>query len=94
MLFVPPRLFDFKKPSITAEISGSGTDYAVTLYSDVYARAVEVYIDGEEDVILEDNFVDITSDVAVRLKLSTLRPTAIETLKRELRVRSFYDVGR
>lgn len=94
MLFVPPRLFEFKKPSITAEISGSGTDYAVTLYSDVYARAVEVYIDGEEDVILEDNFVDITSDVAVRLRLTTLRPTAIETLKRELRVRSFYDVGR
>lgn len=93
-LFVPPREFIFKKPSIIADISGSGSEYAVTLYSDVYARAVEVYIDGEEDAVLEDNFIDITSDVAVRLKLTTLRPTAIETLKRELRVRSMYDVGR
>ena len=94
LLFAPPSRFKFKKPSITAEISGSASEYTVTLYSDVFAKGVEIWIDGDEDAVLEDNFIDITSDVPVRLRLTTARPTAIESLKRELRVRSLYDVGR
>lgn len=92
--FVSPSRFILKKPSIIADVSGTGCEYTLTLYSDVYAEAVEVWFDGDEDVVLEDNFFDITSPVPVRIRMTTERPTAVETLKRELRIRSMYDVGR
>ena len=94
LLLVPPARFEFKKPTLTADITGAGCEYTVTVYSDVYARAVEIWLEGDEDAILEDNFFDITSDVPIRLRLTTARPTAVESLKRELRLRSMYDVGR
>ena len=94
LLFLPEARFDLAKPEITADITGAGSEYTVTLYSDTYARAVEVWFDGEEDAVLEDNFFDITSSMPVRIRLTTSRPTAVESLKRELRVRSMYDVGR
>ena len=94
LLFAPTSAFLFKKPSATVEVSGSGCEYTVTVYADVYMRAVEIYLAGDEDAILDDNFFDITSDVPVRVKLITSRPTALETVKRHLRIRSMYDVGR
>ena len=94
LLFTPTLAFSFKKPSCTVEVSGSGCEYTVTVYSDVYMRAVELWLDGDEDAVLEDNFFDITSDVPMRVKLITARPTALETVKRHMRLRSMYDVGR
>ena len=93
-MLVPMREFRLSNPNIRAEISGASCEYTVTLTADAYARAVEVYFEGDEDVVLENNFFDITSTVPVRIKAFTQRPTALETLRRELRVRSMYDVGR
>ncbi len=93
-MFVPVREFELSDPNIRAEISGASSEYTVTLTADAYARAVEVYFEGDEDVVLDNNFFDITSTVPVRVKVFTQRPTALETLRRELRVRSMYDVGR
>ncbi len=92
-LFVPSRHFILKKPTFSPEISGTGTEYTLTLLSDVYARAVEISFDGE-DVTLEDNYFDITSGIPVRLKVTSLRPTAVETLRHRMRIRSLYDIGR
>ncbi len=92
-LFVPPREFSFKKPNITAEITGTGSEYTITLTSDVFARAVAIDF-GDEDVTLDDNYFDITSRTPVRIGIHAYRPTALAALKRQLTIRSLYDVGR
>lgn len=92
-LFTSARNFELKRPDFTWEIIGTGKDYTLTIASSVYARAVDIYFDGEETV-LEDNYFDITSSAPIRLKVTSLRPTAVESLRHKLRIRSLYDIGR
>ncbi len=92
-LFVKPREFKLKKPSFTVELSGTGSEYTLTLISDVYARAVAIDF-GDEDVTLDDNYFDVTSTAPVRIGIHAYRPTALASLRRQLNVRSLYDIGR
>lgn len=93
LLFVPERAFSLLDPSIRYELSGTGNDYIITLYAENYARGVQISVVGDEDVTLGDNHFDITSKVPVRIPLHTERPTAHETLIRELAVSSLYDAA-
>jgi hypothetical protein len=54
---------------------------------------VEVSFDGEE-AYLDKNYFDITGKAPVRLRLKTPRMTSIEKLKRVMRIRSVYDLGK
>lgn len=92
-LFVSARDFSFKKPNISVEINGQGSEYTLTLISDVYARAVAIDF-GDEDVILDDNYFDVTSVAPVRIGIHAYRPTALASLQRQLNIRSLYDIGR
>lgn len=92
-LFVPPREFKFKKPTMKVDITGTGSEYTLTIISDVYARAVAIDF-GDEDVTLDDNYFDITSGAPVRIGIHSYRPTALAALQRQLSVRSLYDIGR
>ena len=94
MLFVSPRRFKLVDPKINVEIVGANNDFTVTVSASAYARAVELLFDPEIDFVLSDNCFDITSDVPVRLKLHTERYTAVEVLKRTLKVYSLYNIGR
>ena len=94
MLFVSPRTFKFVDPKVDVEIIGANNDFTVTVSASAYARAVELSFDPEVDFTLSDNCFDITSDVPMRLKLHTERHTAVEVLKRSLRVHSLYHIGR
>lgn len=93
VLLVKPKHFDFKKPNITCEISGAGTSYTATLKTDAYARSVE--LDFETlDAVFEDNYFDLTSTAPLRVHFTTNEVTNVEALRRELKIRSVYNIGR
>lgn len=93
LLFAPERAFSLLDPAIKFELTGTGNDYTITLHAENYARGVQISVVGEEDVTLGDNHFDITSAIPVRIPLHTERPTAHETLIRELAVSSLYDAA-
>ncbi len=93
LLFTSPKYFKLVKPNIRAEISGGGTHFILTLSSDVFVKGVEIGF-GDTAVKTDDNYFDITDRSPVRVDLETEHATAIEVLRRELTVRSAYDIGR
>lgn len=93
-LFVTPRMFDFADPKLDFELAGANTDFTLTIKASAYAAAVTAQFDGDDEVVLDDNCIDIVSDVPVRIKLKTSRPTALESLKRDIRIYSLYGIGR
>lgn len=92
-IFVEPKSFDFIKPSISSEISGSGTDFYLTLTSDVYAASVELDF-SELDAVFDDNYFDLLGGVPCRVHFRTREVTNLDALARQLRIRSVYDIGR
>ena len=92
-ILVKPKAFKFYDPAIKCEISGAGTNYTATLTAGAYARSVELDFDTV-DAVFEDNYFDITSPAPVRVRFTTSTVTNAETLRRELRIRSVYDVGK
>ena len=91
-LLVKPKAFKFIDPEIKCELSGAGTNYTATLTAKAYARSVE--LDFETiDAVFEDNYFDITSDGPVRIHFTTSGVTNLDALRRELRIRTVYDVG-
>ena len=92
-LFTKTKRFAFIKPNYSVEITGNGTDYVATVSADCFVKGVEVSFDGES-VFLDKNYFDITSGAPVRIRLTTPRITTIEKLKRVIKIRSVYDLGR
>ena len=93
ILFVPPKSFDFLPPKIDREIDGNLRDYTITLTSDVYAHGVELDF-TEVDAIFEDNYFDLTSGSAHRIHFTTREVTTPEALRRQIRIKTVYDIGR
>ena len=91
--FAQPKSFDFIKPTFTSEISGSGTDFYLTLTSDVYAASVELDF-SELDAVFDDNYFDLPGGVPCRVHFRTRDVTNLDALTRQLRIRSVYDIGR
>lgn len=92
-LFVSERELKLSAPGIKYDLTGACNDFTLTLTSSAYARAVEItFLD--EDVILSDNYFDLTPTAPVRLSLTSSRPTAIESLWNKIKIRSLFDVGR
>ncbi|MBR2930849.1 MAG: hypothetical protein IKC32_06435 [Clostridia bacterium] len=94
VLFVKDSEFKYKEADVEAEIVGAGCDYVITVRAGVFTRSLAISFTGDTDATFENNYFDIVSEVPVRLKLRTQRPTATETLKRELLLISMNDVGR
>ena len=92
-LLVKPKAFNFIDPKIKCDITGSGTKFTATLTAGAYARSVELDFETV-DAVFEDNYFDITSTAPVRVHFTTTAVTNAETLRRELKIRSVYDVGR
>lgn len=92
-LFTSLKRYAFNKPTFTTQINGNGTDYLVEVSADCFAKGVEVTFEGV-DVSLEKNYFDITGRAPVRIRLRASRMTTIEKLKRVMRIRSVYDLGR
>ena len=92
LLFVPEKHFIFKKPRLKAVISGQDRRFSLTLSSDVFVKDMEISFDGV-DVVLEDNYFDLTSEAPVKINFTV--SGGMETtyhLKDLLEVRSVVDL--
>lgn len=89
LLFAEPKHYHWKKPNIAVNIKKNGeyTEFHVT--SDCFAKSVEIDF-KEYDLILSDNYFDITDSVAVVISAKTDVP--IDKLEKSLQIRSVYDI--
>jgi len=92
-LFTKIKRFNFPKPEYAVEITGNGMEYIATVGADCFVKGVEVSFDGAK-VSLDRNYFDITGRAPVRIHLTTPRMTTVEKLKRVMKIRSVYDLGR
>ena len=92
-LFCPIKRFELPKPVYTVNIVGNGTEYTVSVSSDCFAKGVELSF-PEIEASLSDNYFDIVTKAPVRVNLRTARPITVEKLKRIMKIRSIYDLGR
>ena len=92
-LFTKTKRFNFVTPNYVTDISGNGTEFIATVGADVFVKGVEVYFKGAE-ASLSKNYFDITGRAPVRIHIETPRMTTIEKLKRTMKIRSAFDLGR
>lgn len=77
-IFTNPKYFNFCDPQLKAEINGN----EITITADSYAQYVEIY--GDDDMILSDNFFDMS----VGKKTVTL----LEGTAKNIKLRSVYNI--
>ena len=63
-LFVKPKYFDFKTPEYRISVAEKADVFCIHADADTYVSYAELSLD-EYDVVLEDNFFDITSEEGV-----------------------------
>lgn len=63
-LFVKPKYFDFKTPEYRISVTEKADGFCIHADADTYVSYAELSLDGY-DVVLEDNFFDITSEEGV-----------------------------
>lgn len=63
-LFVKPKYFDFKTPEYRISVTEKADVFCIHADADTYVSYAELSLDGY-DVVLEDNFFDITSEEGV-----------------------------
>ena len=92
-LFVKPKYFDFKTPEYRISVTEKEDVFCIHADADTYVSYAELSLD-EYDVVLEDNFFDITSaegvDITVDKKEFPNRVTA-EEVEAALHIRSVAD---
>ena len=66
LLFLKPKHFEWKKPNILTDVRQDQDEMRIMLASDVFAKGVCVRFKNT-DVVLSDNFVDLTDDQPVWL---------------------------
>ena len=92
LLFLPEKHFDFKKPKIKVVISGEDRRFSITLSSDVFVKDIEIGFDGI-DVVLDNNYIDITSDAPIKIGFTVLGSSETAyRLKDALQLFSVYDL--
>ena len=90
LLFTLPKYFEWKKPNVVADIQDIEDGVEITLTANCFARYVEVDFE-DADVVLSDNYVDITSGEPVKLVAKT-KYNAKE-LTKQLKLQSVYDIA-
>ena len=92
-LFVKPKYFDFKTPEYRVSVTEKADGFCIHAEADTYVSYAELSLD-EYDVVLEDNFFDITSedgvDITVDKKEFPNQVTA-EEVAAALHIRSVAD---
>lgn len=90
LLFTEPKYFKFGNPNVQAEITDTEDGVTITLTAEQFARYVEVDFE-DVDVVLSDNYVDITNNASVTLVAKTL--CTAEELRQQLKIQSVYDIA-
>ena len=92
LLFVPEKHFNFKKPFISAKITGQDRRFSLALSGVNFVKDLEIGFDGV-DVVLSENYIDLTSEAPVKIDFQVTG--AIETathLHDVLEIRSVWDL--
>ncbi|MBQ8164114.1 MAG: glycoside hydrolase family 2 protein [Clostridia bacterium] len=90
-LYVPPKFFEWKKPSFTVDIQGCENGAVIEISSDVFAKGV--YIDFENcDPILSSNFFDLADGEKHTVSVKT--DMSADELSASLKIVCVYDIGR
>lgn len=93
LLFVKPKQFNFLDPLVKTQISGIGRNLTMTLRADAFAKDVEISFEGH-DVILSDNYFDITSSAPIKLSFTVLGDFISQfELEESLRIRCVNTIG-
>ena len=93
LLFTTPKEFVFLEPEFDVDITGSGTSFTLSISADVFVQGLEMSF-RDIDASFDDNYIDITDSSPIRIEFTTDKATAAPLLKRQLVLRSSYDIGR
>lgn len=90
-LFVPPKFFEWKKPSFEVDIKNSENGIVIEISSNTFAKGV--YIDFDNcDPILSTNFFDLANYEKYKVTVETDKTA--EELLTSLKIMSVYDIGK
>lgn len=88
LIFVKNKHFEFYTPKFTTDITEQNGETIIKVSSDVYARFVEIDF-TKADLLLTNNYFDITSKNAVEIKvIDTQQNISADELKKQLTVQS------
>jgi len=90
-LFCKVKEFSYQSPEMKYELTGSGRDFTLTLSAKSYAKWVELSF-SDTVAEFEDNYFDITDSLPKKIRITTDRFVSVEHLRKELCVRSIYDI--
>ncbi|MBQ4110198.1 MAG: glycoside hydrolase family 2 protein [Clostridia bacterium] len=89
-LFVRPKHFEWLEPDIKVTARKDSGAVRLSFTSKNFAKGV--YADFDDDIILSDNWFDITNNKPYEITAYTDLPA--ETLLRQIKIKSVYDIGR
>ena len=90
-LFALPKDFGWKEPDIQVEIQDCTDGVEITVSVSSFAKYVEIDF-KDADVVLSDNYVDVTSRTPVTVFAKTDYSAAM--LREQLTIQSVYNIGR
>jgi len=91
LLFVWPKDFAWKEPRIQVEIQDHADGVQIKVSANAFAKYVEIDF-KQADVVLSDNYVDVTSKAPVTVYAKTQYSAA--ELAEQLQVQSVYNIGK
>ena len=90
-MFTKPKFFEWQKPTFTVDAKDTAEGVVLTVTSDLLAK--DVMIDFEcENAVLSDNGFDLIGGEAYTLLAKTA--LSADALKKQILIKSVYDIGR
>ena len=90
-LFTREKYFNWENPNLRAEVKDIDGGVEIKVSADFFAKAVEIDF-ASADVILSDNYFDITSADGVTVTAKT--DLSAKELTAQLRLKSVYDIDK
>ena len=90
-LLVKPKHYRWQKPTLSFECRNCENGVEISLRSDVFAKSVELELDGA-DAVFSDNYFDIVSKDVVTVFAKT--ELDAKSISEKLKIKTVYDIGR
>jgi beta-mannosidase len=95
ILFVEPKHFEFKSPEIRADVTEQQDKFIIRVSAKQFGKSIELDFE-EADGIFSDNYFDLSSDrerIVELFKCKLSKQMTLEELKKELRIKSVFDIA-
>ncbi len=90
VLFVKPKELELLNPGLSSDVSGSGTDFTISVHAKHPALWVWLDTAGTE-AHLSDNFIPMASDSSIRFTVKLEKPMAKRDFVNAVKVHSLFD---